>query len=78
MPKPAPFSKQHGELWHGGQGWQRDPDLLLHPAQLATDATGAGDVRTVMKAIVGHVKITLDGLYMGVRALDHRQVVIKI
>ena len=55
------FSKQHGELWHGGQGWQRDPGLLVHPAQLATDATGASYVRTVMKSIVGfegHEKIT--------------------
>ena len=72
------FSKQHGELWHGGQGWQRDPGLLVHTGLLATDDTGAGDVRTVMKAIFGHAKITQDGLYLGGRALDHRQVVIMI
>lgn len=71
-------SKEHGELGHGGQGWQRDAGVLVHTAQLATDDTGAGDVRTVMKAIVGHAKITQDGLCLGGRALDHRQVVIMI
>ena len=46
-------SEEHGELGHGGQGWQRDAGLLVRPAQLAIDATDAGDIRTVMKAIVG-------------------------